>query len=126
MVVQALDRALESVIYQDIELAGMAVADGNRIEQRCLEIQEGILTLTARQAPVAGDCAGLSRPPSQFELRGRGVGRPRLRLRRGVRRPEPGFSACSRRWNPFGLAPAIGEEQVAESTVETPASLSLR
>jgi phosphate transport system protein len=55
IVVQALDRALESVVYQDIELAGMAVGDGNRIEQRCLEIQEGILTLTARQAPVAGD-----------------------------------------------------------------------
>jgi phosphate transport system protein len=55
MVLQALDRALESVIYQDIELAGMAVADGDRIDQRCLELQEGILTLTARQAPVAGD-----------------------------------------------------------------------
>ncbi|MGO9901846.1 MAG: phosphate signaling complex PhoU family protein [Solirubrobacteraceae bacterium] len=55
MVAQALDRAVESLIYQDIELAGMAVADGDRIEQRCLEIQQGILSVLARQAPVAGD-----------------------------------------------------------------------
>jgi len=55
IVIQALDRAVESAIYQDIELAGMAVADGDRIERRSLEIQQGILTMLARQAPVAGD-----------------------------------------------------------------------
>jgi len=54
-VVGALDRAVESVVYQDIELAGMAVADGELIDQRSLEIQQGILTMLARQAPVAGD-----------------------------------------------------------------------
>ena len=53
--VGALDRAVESVVYQDIELAGMAVADGELIDQRSLEIQQGILTMLARQAPVAGD-----------------------------------------------------------------------
>jgi PhoU domain-containing protein len=46
---------VESVIYQDVELAGMAVADAETIERRCREIQQGILTLLARQAPVAGD-----------------------------------------------------------------------
>ena len=55
MVSQALDRALESVEYQDVELAGMAVADVDGVERRCLEIQQTVVTLLARQAPVAGD-----------------------------------------------------------------------
>jgi phosphate transport system protein len=55
MVIQQLDRALESVSYQDIELAGMVVADDDRIDGRYLEVHQGILSLLARQAPVAGD-----------------------------------------------------------------------
>ncbi len=55
MVVQQLDRALESVSYQDVELAGMVVADDDRIDGRYLEVHQGILSLLARQAPVAGD-----------------------------------------------------------------------
>ncbi len=50
-----LDRAVESVIYQDIELAVMAIADGELIDRRSLEIQQGVLAMLARQAPVAGD-----------------------------------------------------------------------
>jgi phosphate transport system protein len=55
MVTQQLDRALESITYQDIELAGMVVADDDRIDGRYLEVHQGILSLLARQAPVAGD-----------------------------------------------------------------------
>jgi phosphate transport system protein len=55
MVTQQLDRALESLSYQDIELAGMVVADDDRIDGRYLEVHQGILSLLARQAPVAGD-----------------------------------------------------------------------
>src|SRR6266576_1768801 len=55
MVIQQLDRALESVSYQDVELAGMVVADDDRIDGRYLEVHQGILSLLARQAPVAGD-----------------------------------------------------------------------
>ena len=55
MVVSQLDRALESLSYQDIELAGMVVADDDRIDGRYLEVHQGILSLLARQAPVAGD-----------------------------------------------------------------------
>ena len=55
MVVGQLDRALESLSYQDIELAGMVVADDDRIDGRYLEVHQGILSLLARQAPVAGD-----------------------------------------------------------------------
>ncbi len=55
LVVSQLDRALESVSYQDVELAGMVVADDDRIDGRYLEVHQGILSLLARQAPVAGD-----------------------------------------------------------------------
>ncbi|HWC87328.1 MAG TPA: phosphate signaling complex protein PhoU [Solirubrobacteraceae bacterium] len=55
MVVQALDRALEAVSYQDIELAGMVVADDDRIDGRYLEVHQGILSLLALQTPVATD-----------------------------------------------------------------------
>src|ERR1035441_615455 len=55
MVIQQLDRALEAVSYQDVELATMVVADDDRIDGRYLEVHQGILSLLARQAPVAGD-----------------------------------------------------------------------
>ncbi|MGI8413175.1 MAG: phosphate signaling complex protein PhoU [Solirubrobacteraceae bacterium] len=55
MVNQALGRSLEAVNYQDVELAAMVVADDDRIDGRYLEVHQGILSLLARQAPVAGD-----------------------------------------------------------------------
>jgi phosphate transport system protein len=55
LVIQQLDRSLESVTYQDVELAGMVVADDDRIDGRYLEVHQGVLSLLARQAPVAGD-----------------------------------------------------------------------
>ena len=55
IVIQQLDRALEAISYQDVELAGMVVADDDRIDGRYLEVHQGILSLLARQAPVAGD-----------------------------------------------------------------------
>ena len=55
MVIQSLDRALESLTYQDVELAGMVIADDDRIDGRYLEVHQGLLSLLARQAPVAGD-----------------------------------------------------------------------
>jgi phosphate transport system protein len=55
LVATALDRALETVQNQDIELAGMVIADDDRIDGRYLEVHQGILSLLALQAPVAGD-----------------------------------------------------------------------
>jgi phosphate transport system protein len=55
MVVDALDRSLETVQQQDVELASMVIADDDRIDGRYLEVHQGILSLLARQAPVAGD-----------------------------------------------------------------------
>jgi phosphate transport system protein len=55
LVTQALERALETVCNHDIELASMVIADDDRIDGRYLEVHQGILSLLARQAPVAGD-----------------------------------------------------------------------
>jgi phosphate transport system protein len=55
LVIGQLDRALESLSYQDVELAAMVVADDDRIDGRYLEVHQGILSLLARQSPVAGD-----------------------------------------------------------------------
>ena len=53
--VAALDRALETVQHQDVELASMVIADDDRIDGRYLEVHQGVLSLLALQAPVAGD-----------------------------------------------------------------------
>ena len=55
LVIETLDRALEAVEHQDIELASMVIADDDRIDGRYLEVHQGILSLLALQAPVAGD-----------------------------------------------------------------------
>jgi phosphate transport system protein len=55
MVAEALDRTLEAVQHQDIELAAMVIADDDRIDGRYLEVHQGVLSLLARQAPVATD-----------------------------------------------------------------------
>jgi len=55
LVAGSLDRALETVQERDIELASMVIADDDRIDGRYLEVHQGILSLLALQAPVAGD-----------------------------------------------------------------------
>jgi phosphate transport system protein len=55
MVVQSLDRTLEAVEHQDVELSQIVVADDDRIDGRYLEVHQEILTLLATQAPVATD-----------------------------------------------------------------------
>jgi phosphate transport system protein len=55
LVVATLDRTLEALEHQDIELAAIVVADDDRIDGRYLEVHQGILSLLALQSPVAGD-----------------------------------------------------------------------
>jgi phosphate transport system protein len=55
LVVATLDRTLEALEHQDIELASIVVHDDDRIDGRFLEVHQGILSLLALQAPVAGD-----------------------------------------------------------------------
>jgi phosphate transport system protein len=55
MVVTSLGRTMEALSQQDVELAAMVIADDDRIDGRYLEVHQGILSLLARQAPVATD-----------------------------------------------------------------------
>jgi phosphate transport system protein len=55
MVGDALDRVLESLVHHDVERAQMVIDDDDRIDGRYLEVHQGILSLLALQAPVAGD-----------------------------------------------------------------------
>jgi phosphate transport system protein len=55
LVVEQLDRVLEALNHQDVELAQMVIADDDRLDGRYLEVHQGILSLLALQAPVAGD-----------------------------------------------------------------------
>jgi phosphate transport system protein len=53
--IEALDQAVEAVVQNDVELASMVVESDDRIDGRYLEVHQGILSLLARQAPVATD-----------------------------------------------------------------------
>ena len=55
MVVSTLDRALEALEHQDVELAAMVIADDDRVDGRYLEVHQGVLSLLATEAPVATD-----------------------------------------------------------------------
>jgi phosphate transport system protein len=55
LVVASLDRTVEAVEHQDIELAELVIADDDVIDGRYLEVHQAILTLLATQAPVATD-----------------------------------------------------------------------
>ncbi|MDP9345706.1 MAG: phosphate signaling complex protein PhoU [Actinomycetota bacterium] len=55
MVIEQLDRALEALEHQDVELATIVINDDDRLDARYLEVHQGILSLLALQAPVAGD-----------------------------------------------------------------------
>src|SRR4051812_31066336 len=55
LVVGQLDRVLEALQHQDVELAAMTIANDDLIDGRYLEVHQGILALLALQAPVAGD-----------------------------------------------------------------------
>jgi phosphate transport system protein len=55
IVLEQLDRTLEALAHQDVELAAFVIADDDRVDGRYLEVHQGVLSLLARQAPVAGD-----------------------------------------------------------------------
>jgi phosphate transport system protein len=55
LILEQLDRSLEALAHQDVELAQMVIADDDRVDGRYLEVHQGILSLLATQAPVAGD-----------------------------------------------------------------------
>src|ERR1700747_3592083 len=55
LILEQLDRVLEALHHQDVELAQMVIDDDDPVDGRYLEVHQGILSLLALQAPVAGD-----------------------------------------------------------------------
>jgi len=55
LVTASLDRTLEAAEHADVELAGLVIADDDRIDGRYLEVHQELITLLATQSPVATD-----------------------------------------------------------------------
>ena len=55
LVLGQIDRTIDALERQDVELASFIAADDDRIDGRYLEVHQGALSLLALQAPVAGD-----------------------------------------------------------------------
>jgi phosphate transport system protein len=55
LVADQLDRTMRVIVDGDFAMADMVIADDDRIDGRFLEVHQEILTLIARQAPVATD-----------------------------------------------------------------------
>jgi phosphate transport system protein len=55
LVVGQLDRAIEAINYQDVELAAIVAADDHRIDGRYVEVHQGVLSLLGRQALFLDD-----------------------------------------------------------------------
>jgi phosphate transport system protein len=51
----ALEKAIEAVLNADSELASIVVEEDDLLDGRYLEVHQGILSLLARQSPVASD-----------------------------------------------------------------------
>jgi phosphate transport system protein len=55
LVAKTIDRTREAIREQDVELAGMVIADDDLIDGLYLQVHQGVLSLMALQAPVATD-----------------------------------------------------------------------
>ena len=55
MVIGQVDRCIEALEHQDVELSELIILDDDRLDGRYLEVHQGVLSLLALQAPVAGD-----------------------------------------------------------------------
>jgi len=55
LVTASLDRTLEAAEHADVELAGLVIADDDRIDGRYLEVHQELITMLATQSPVATD-----------------------------------------------------------------------
>jgi phosphate transport system protein len=55
LVTGQLGRVLRALEFQDVELAELVIVEDDRVDGRYLEVNQGVLSMLARQAPVAGD-----------------------------------------------------------------------
>jgi phosphate transport system protein len=55
LVLSLLDRVIEALEHQDVELTRLVIDDDVLIDERCTEVQQRVISLLALQGPVAGD-----------------------------------------------------------------------
>ena len=55
IVLEQIDRTLEALAHQDVELATIVIAADGRLDGLYRDVHQRILSLLARQSPVAGD-----------------------------------------------------------------------
>jgi phosphate transport system protein len=55
LVLALLDRVIEALEHQDVELTQHVIADDVLLDERCTEVQHRVLSLLALQGPVAGE-----------------------------------------------------------------------
>lgn len=55
LTVRMIRGALNALVHQDIELADEVIAFDDQVDEHCLDIEQRIESLLARQAPVAGE-----------------------------------------------------------------------
>lgn len=55
LVLSLLDRVIEAVEHQDVELTQLVIDDDVHVDERCTEVQQRVISLLALQGPVAGD-----------------------------------------------------------------------
>lgn len=55
LVLSLLDRVIEALEHQDVELAQLVIHDDVHVDERCTEVQQRVISLLALQGPVAGD-----------------------------------------------------------------------
>jgi phosphate transport system protein len=55
MALGQVERVVDALEHADLRLAQFVIADDDRIDGRYLEVHQGVLSLLALQAPVAGD-----------------------------------------------------------------------
>ena len=115
LVVEQLDRVMEALNHQDVELAQMVIADDDRLDGRYLEVHQGILSLLALQAPVAGRPAPRGRAVARDHARradGRSV-REHRQADPPLRPRAAGAPRGARRAPEDGRAGALGGHPVA-------------
>jgi len=55
LVISLLDRVIEALEHQDVELTQIVIDEDALVDRRCTEVQHRALSLLALQGPVAGD-----------------------------------------------------------------------
>lgn len=73
LIVRQVERVTEALEQQDVELGTFVMADDDRVDGRYLDVNQGVLSLFALQAPVAGDLrlvASLLHVAKHFERMG--------------------------------------------------------